>query len=117
MENREAVGSIFEKCLECRGLARETCDRQTCPFTNGDGLGKAYATEEPLLTPKDLARLLKVSSALPYKMADRGQLPCVRIPCIGPGGRSKALLRFRRSDVMAFVEAHYRHFMSPPGGK
>jgi len=35
-------------------------------------------TIEPLLDAKEVRKLLRVSLPLIYKMADRGQLPCVR---------------------------------------
>ncbi len=61
---------------------------------------------EDLMTPKDVQRSLKVSLALVYRWAERGQLPCVRIPCPGDGERSKALVRFEPSEVRAFIERH-----------
>ena len=61
-----------------------------------------------LLTPKDVARMLKVSLALVYRMADRDQLPCVRWPCPGEGEeRSRNTVRFYLEDVIAFIESHH----------
>ena len=65
--------------------------------------------EVELLTAKDLRRMLKVSLSLVDRWAERGDLPCVRIPCPGKGKeRSRDLVRFKREDVLAFVERHYQ---------
>ena len=62
-----------------------------------------------LLTAQEVRRLLKCSLPLIYKMADRGQLPCVRWKCPGGGKeKSRALVRFKREDVFAFIENHYQ---------
>ena len=61
-----------------------------------------------LLDAKEVKRILKVSLPFVYKLAERGQLPCVRIPCMGNGERAKTVLRFKLSDVQAFIEQHYR---------
>jgi hypothetical protein len=63
---------------------------------------------EPLLNAKDVKKLLRCSLALVYKMADRGQLPCIRWECPTDGRRRpKSVLRFKRSDILAFVEGNY----------
>ena len=59
-----------------------------------------------LLNPKDVARLLKVSLPLVYKMADRGQLPCVRWPCPGLGEKKKTMVRFEMEAIRQFIEEH-----------
>jgi len=61
---------------------------------------------EPLLTAKDVKTLLKCSLPLVYKMADRGQLPCVRWDCQGNGNRSKTVVRFKKSAILDFIERH-----------
>jgi len=61
-----------------------------------------------LLDAKEVKRILKVSLPFVYKLAERGQLPCVRIPCMGDGKRSKTVVRFKLADVQAFIEQHYR---------
>lgn len=62
----------------------------------------------PLLTAKDVTRLLKCSLPLVYKMADRGQIPCVRWECPGEGEeKPRTTLRFKYSDVMDFIKDHY----------
>jgi len=63
---------------------------------------------EPLLDAKEVKRILRCSLPLIYKMADRGQIPCVRIPCPG-AGKPKSLLRFKKIDVISFIENNYRH--------
>jgi len=60
-----------------------------------------------LLTAKDVSRILRCSLPLIYKMADRGQLPCVRWPCPGEGEeKPRTMVRFRKSDVINFVQKH-----------
>ena len=63
---------------------------------------------EPLLTAKEVKNLLKCSLPLVYKMADRGQLPCVRWACPGGGKRGKSVVRFKKIDVLEFIEKNYR---------
>jgi len=60
-----------------------------------------------LLTPKDVQKILKCSLPLVYKMANRGQLPCVRWECPGNGKRAKTTVRFKLSDVQGFIERNY----------
>ena len=63
---------------------------------------------EPLLDAKAVKQLLGCSLPLVYKMAERGQLPCVRWECPGKeGGRPKTMVRFKKQDVFAFIEEHY----------
>ena len=61
-----------------------------------------------LLDAKEVKRILKVSLPFVYKLAERGQLPCVRIPCMGDGERTRTVIRFKLQDVQAFIEQHYR---------
>jgi hypothetical protein len=63
---------------------------------------------ESLLTAKDVQRIFKCSLPLVYKMAERGQIPCVRWKCPGNGGRSKTIVRFKKSDILRFIENNYR---------
>ncbi len=61
-----------------------------------------------LLTPKDVQKLLRCSLPLVYKMAARGQLPCVRWECPGEGKeKPRTMVRFKKQDVFAFIEQHY----------
>lgn len=50
---------------------------------------------EELLSPKELAKLLKVSKPWPYVMAKRGLLPYFKMGKV---------IRFREADVEAFLE-------------
>lgn len=63
-----------------------------------------------LLKAKEVKTILRCSEPLVYKLAARGQLPCVRIPCVGNGKRKKSLVRFKKSDVLAFIEENYTNF-------
>jgi excisionase family DNA binding protein len=61
-----------------------------------------------LLTPKDVKAILKVSLPTVYRMAERAQLPCVRIECPGEGiEKPRSIVRFKKSDVLEFIERHY----------
>jgi hypothetical protein len=61
-----------------------------------------------LLSPKDVKTILGVSLPMVYKLAERGQLPCVRFGISnGTSGRKKLCLRFKKGDVLDFIENHY----------
>jgi len=57
--------------------------------------------EESLLTAEQVARLLNVKPSTIYDRAYRGDLPVIRL---WNGGR-RALVRFRRKDILNLVEA------------
>ncbi len=59
-----------------------------------------------LITPKDVARVLRCSLPWVYKAAERGILPSVRIPCPGRGTRVKHLVRFEFTAIKEFIEEH-----------
>jgi hypothetical protein len=62
-----------------------------------------------LLTPKDVQKLLKCSLPLVYRLAERGQLACVRWPCPGKGSeKPRCMVRFKLDDVIKFIEEHYQ---------
>ena len=66
-----------------------------------------------LLKARDVAQLLRCSLPLIYKMAERGQLPCVRWECPGEGEeKPRTMVRFRKSDVVRFVGEHLQHHKS-----
>ena len=66
-------------------------------------------TDKDLLDAKQVKRILRISLPLVYKMAERGQLPCVRIPCLGEGTeKPRSIVRFKSKDVFDFIENHYR---------
>ena len=65
-------------------------------------------TDKALLDAKQVKRILRTSLPLVYKMAERGQLPCVRIPCPGEGTeKPRSIVRFKAKDVFDFIENHY----------
>lgn len=62
-----------------------------------------------LLDAKQVKQILRCSLPLVYKMAARGQLPCVRWECPGEGPtKPRTMVRFRQEDVRAFIEGHYK---------
>ena len=61
-----------------------------------------------LLTAKDVKQILKCSLPLVYKLAERGQIPCVRWECFGNGeAKQKTMVRFKLNDVLNFIERNY----------
>ena len=62
-----------------------------------------------LLDAKQVKRILRISLPLVYRMAERGQLPCVRWKCPGQGEKKpRSVVRFKPKDIFDFVERHYR---------
>ena len=62
-----------------------------------------------LLDAKDVKKILRCSLPLVYKLADRGQLPCVRWECPGKGtDKPRTTVRFKLDDVMEFIDQHYQ---------
>jgi predicted DNA-binding transcriptional regulator AlpA len=62
---------------------------------------------DSLLQAKEVSRILKCSLPLVYRMAERGQLPCVRWECPGNGKKKpRTMVRFERTDVINFIEKH-----------
>ena len=60
---------------------------------------------ETLLDAKEVKKMLKCSLPLIYKMAERGQLSCVRWECPGEGEKKpRTMVRFKPSDVLDFIE-------------
>ena len=60
-----------------------------------------------ILTAKEVHKILKVSLPLVYRMADRGQLPCVRWNCPGEGTeKPRTMVRFKLADIQEFIENH-----------
>lgn len=51
--------------------------------------------DSPLLTPREVASLLRIKPSTVFDAAARGDIPCVRLW----RGRRKSLLRFRRADI------------------
>ena len=62
-----------------------------------------------LITAQEVKKMLKCSLPLVYKMADRGQLPCVRWECPGDGEeKPRTTVRFKLDDIRDFVDEHYK---------
>jgi hypothetical protein len=60
---------------------------------------------EPLLDAKQVKAILRCSLPLVYKMAARGQLPCVQWECSGAvNKRSRTMIRFKKTDIIKFME-------------
>lgn len=67
------------------------------------------ADPNELMRPAEVQRFLRISRALVYRWASDGTIPAVRIPMHTKNGAySKDLVRFRRADVLAFIERHRR---------
>jgi predicted DNA-binding transcriptional regulator AlpA len=64
---------------------------------------------EELLDAKQVKRILRCSLPLVYRMAERGQLPCIRWECPGNGTRKKTLVRFELQAIRAFIENHRKN--------
>ena len=63
---------------------------------------------DELLDAKEVHRILRCSLPAVYKMAERGQLPCVRWECQGSGrDKPRTMVRFKRIDILDFIESHY----------
>lgn len=62
----------------------------------------------PLLNVRDISKILCCSIPHVYKMAARGQLPCIRWESpVNGEKRPRTVVRFKKSDVFNFLEAHY----------
>jgi predicted DNA-binding transcriptional regulator AlpA len=61
-----------------------------------------------LLDAKEVQMILKCSLPYVYKLVERRQIPCVRWQCPGNGKeKSRTMVRFKKSDIIAFIESHY----------
>ena len=58
---------------------------------------------EPLMTPEEAAQLLGVTRRWISRAVEEKRIPFIKL-----GAAKQSRLRFRRSDLSAFVEAH-RH--------
>jgi len=52
---------------------------------------------EELLTREEVIRLLKISKATLYRLTRDGELPAIK---------GKRFIRYRKSDIIAFLENH-----------
>ena len=66
----------------------------------------AGGSPEPLLSVREVAKRLGVSTATVYRLCEQGELPHVRV---------SHTIRLRSIDVAEFVEAHRTR--SPPGSR
>ena len=62
---------------------------------------------DELLTAKQVQKILNVSLPLVYKLADRGQLSCVRWQCEGEG-KPRTMVRFKYDDVWQFIDNNHK---------
>lgn len=70
---------------------------------------KTYTEIDNLMDAKQVRQVLKISLPLVYKLAERGEIPCVRWKCSGEGKKKpRTMVRFKQKDVFDFVENHYR---------
>jgi hypothetical protein len=60
-----------------------------------------------LLNVADVARILRCSKPLIYKMVTRGQLPSIKWDAPGQGERQKTTIRFRLDDILGFIDRHF----------
>jgi excisionase family DNA binding protein len=65
----------------------------------------------PLLTVREMASFLNVAPSTIYKMVERKALPVIRL---GQKGRT---LRFRRSDIMRWLETPDAEAQRRPDGR
>lgn len=56
-------------------------------------------SEDPVLTIKEVAALLKIGEKTAYTMAQSGELPCFKV---------RGQWRFRRDDIFAWIEEQKR---------
>ncbi|MEI7636009.1 MAG: hypothetical protein WCJ37_01775 [Syntrophus sp. (in: bacteria)] len=61
-----------------------------------------------LMTALDVKKTLRCSLSYVFKLSEGGRIPSIRIPCPSLGTRKKELVRFRREDIEAFINNHYR---------
>jgi len=62
-------------------------------YTYGD-------VEDELLTRKEVAEFLKISQTEVYRLTRKGELPVIK--------KSKKFVRYKKSDILAFLERYYR---------
>ena len=59
---------------------------------------------DDLLIPREVKTILRVSLATVYRLAETEQIPSVRFSI---SGKDNKALRFKKSDVIKFVEDSY----------
>ncbi len=70
------------------------------------GFKKQSGQVSDLLKAEDVRRMLNVSLPYVFKLVERQKLPCVRYPSLGENNK-KDLLRFKREDILKFIECCY----------
>lgn len=64
---------------------------------------------ENLLDARQVSKILRCSAPLVYKMADRGQLACIRWEAPGEGTQKpRTTVRFRFEDIRSFIDRNYQ---------
>ena len=64
---------------------------------------------ENLLDARQVAKILRCSAPLVYKMAERGQLACIRWEAPGEGTQKpRTTVRFRFEDIRSFIDRNYQ---------
>ena len=70
------------------------------------GFGQQSQQIGALLRAKDVKEMLNCSIPYVHKLVERGKLPCVRLPGLGDK-KKKTSLRFRKADILTFIQEHY----------
>lgn len=60
---------------------------------------------DDLLKPKQVAKMLNMSTPWVYRASKKGILPSVKIPSLEDNGKEP--VRFKKEDIIKFVEKHY----------
>ena len=66
-------------------------------------------TDRPLLTAREVAELLGVSTDTVLRWTGRGDLPAIRLP-----GTARGRLRYRPEAIEAWLDAHANRPKTPP---
>ncbi len=70
---------------------------------------------ETLLDARQVSKILRCSAPLVYKMAERGQLACIRWEAPGEGTKKpRTTVRFQLEDIRSFIERNYQRGMKRP---
>jgi hypothetical protein len=68
--------------------------------------------DDEILKPSEAAKLGRWSVPFSYKLAAAGRIPCIRIDATSPENpnpkKKQSLVRFKKSDVIAFIEENYK---------
>jgi len=63
---------------------------------------------ENLLDARQVSKILRCSAPLVYKMAERGQLACIRWEAPGEGTQKpRTTVRFRLEDIRSFIDRNH----------